>query len=89
MFSPFDSKLKVWMNPMFFLHVGQAERAWTVIVNDGNSLPGKHPADFVLYQIGEFDDDTGMVNPISPPVQVITSTACLRKPEGVLPLERQ
>lgn len=89
MFAPYDSKLKVWMNPMFFLHTGQAERAWGEIVNDKNSLPGKHPSDFVLYQVGEFDDDNGSVLPLAAPVQVCTSLSVMRKPEGVLPLERQ
>jgi len=89
MFSPFDSKLQVWMNPMFYLHTGQAERMWTDLVNDGQSLPSKHPEDFVLYQVGEFDDTTGMINSIHPPVQVCSSVSLKKKPDSALPLERR
>lgn len=86
MFAPFDSKLKVWMNPMFFLHAGQAERAWIDIGSDGQSMVAKHPADFGLYQVGEFDDDTGLVSPIHPPVLLISGLAAKPKKDPQLPL---
>lgn len=87
-FSVFDSKLQVWMNPMVMQHTGQAERMWMEIVNDGQSLPSKHPSDFALYQVGEFDDNSGMLTALAAPTQVMTGTSAKKLPEGVLPLER-
>lgn len=85
-FAPFDSKLKVWMNPMFFPHTGQAERVWLDICNQPEAMPSKHPSDFVLYQIGEFDDDTGRLESLQVPVQVLSALEAKSKPEGELPL---
>lgn len=88
MFAPFDSKLKVWMNPMFFMHSGQAERTWQEIANDPQSLVCKHPEDFTLFQVGEFNDETGEISSIHPPVQLMAAVAAKKKPDGVLPLNR-
>lgn len=86
MFAPFDSKLQVWMNPMFFLHSGQAERTWVDLCNQPESILAKHPDDFAIYQVGEFDDATGEIISIHPPVQLMTASAAKRKPEGELPM---
>lgn len=75
MFSCYDSKIGVWMNPMVFQHVGQAERTWIEICTQKDSLPGKHPVDFTLFQIGEFDDESGVVTSLSAPVQVMSGVA--------------
>lgn len=71
-FAPYDSKLSTWMNPMFFSHYGQAERAWIDIVNTPDNLPNKYPGDFVLYEIGTYDIDSGILEPVHPPVQVMS-----------------
>jgi len=71
-FAPYDSKLSTWMNPMFFSHYGQAERAWIDIVNTQETLPNKYPGDFTLYEIGVFDIDSGILEPVHPAVQVMT-----------------
>lgn len=76
-YAPFDSKLQVWMQPMFFLHPGQAERMWRELALDGQSILSKHPNDFTLFQIGEFDDATGVLTPFVPPVQFMTASAAI------------
>lgn len=73
-FSAFDSKLEVWTTPMFFLHTGQAERTWIELCSDPASMLAKHPVDYTLFQIGEFDDATGSLSALQP-VQVMTALA--------------
>lgn len=87
MYSPFDSKLQMWMQPMFFLHAGQAERQWRELANDPSTIVAKHPVDFILYQVGEFDDETGAVSPVHPPVQLMTALAAKNKPTEELALK--
>src|SRR4051812_28446427 len=86
-FAPFDSKLSVWMNPMFFLHAGQAERTWRELANDPQTMVCKHPGDFTLFQIGFFDDESGLLEPIHPAVQLMTAVAAKDSPPGELPLK--
>lgn len=83
-FSAYDGKLKVFMTPFMFLHLGQAHRAWTDLANDPSNVVGKHPSDFVLYEVGTFDDDKGVLTPHSPIQQVATATEVRAKVEPEL-----
>lgn len=58
-FSLFDTKTGVYGTPFFMLHVGQAVRAVQDLGNDMNTTIGRHPADYSLVILGEFDDATG------------------------------
>lgn len=58
-FSVFDSKTGAYMLPQFLRNAGEATRSFEAAVNDGQSTFSKHPADFTLFEIGEFDDSTG------------------------------
>lgn len=78
---PHDKKLDVWMNPMFFLHPGQAERSWVEICSLPDSMPGKHPGDFDLYLVGEFDDSCGAISS-HPPVHFMSALSAKPKPEA-------
>jgi len=81
-FSAYDGKLGVYMTPFFMTHMGQALRAWEDLCNNSESLMAKHPSDFVLYEIGEFDDDKGVLNPHVPARQVATALEVRRKSEA-------
>jgi len=70
MFSIFDKKASAYANPFFFAHKGQALRALEDVVADSQSQLYRHPEDFTLYHLGEFDDATGAIKPIVPPVFV-------------------
>jgi len=61
-FSVYDSKAEAYMQPFFFQGKGQAVRSFSDLVNDNSTLCGKHPQDFTLFHIGEFDDATGNVS---------------------------
>mgnify|MGYP000559693749 CR=1 FL=1 len=56
-----DVKAEAWMTPMFFQSSAQAVRSFGDAVRDGTSEFGKHPEDYNLFCVGEFDQDTGEV----------------------------
>jgi len=87
MFSVRDMKLNTWSSPWFFLHAGQAERTLYELVNGGESMLSKHPKDFELYMIGEFDDTTAELSSI-PPVHIMTALSALKAPQEALPFDR-
>lgn len=58
-FSIFDSKAQMFNVPFFMPTTPAAIRSFTDLVNDPQTLVCKHPADFVLYELGEFDDSVG------------------------------
>ena len=65
-FAVYDSKATAYMSPFFFPHAGQAIRAFSDTVNDPSTSLNRHPGDFTLFQIGEFDDETGVFTATSP-----------------------
>lgn len=69
-FSVYDEKVQAFNAPFFQATVGQAVRSFSDIVNDAESTIHRHPADYVLYQVGEFDDkDASLVSTV-PPVRL-------------------
>ena len=59
MFSVYDIKAEAFMVPWFMPAQGQAVRAFADLVEDKNSMVGKHPGDYRLTLLGEFDDSSG------------------------------
>lgn len=49
-------------NPMFLINRGHAIRSFADEVNkgEGDSMIRRHPEDFDLYELGEFDTGTGL-----------------------------
>lgn len=58
-FVVFDSKVEAYMQPFFCKSVGEAERSWISVCNDGKSMMSTHPKDFTLFQTAEFDEASG------------------------------
>lgn len=82
MFSIFDSKAAVYGTPFFMANSAMAIRAFTDLVNDPNSMCAKHPEDFSLFYIGEFDDAVaGVVT--SNPLNLVTASSLKRVPEVI------
>lgn len=67
-FSLLDTKVQTFSPPFFLSHLGHAARAVSQLGQDLNTTVGRHPADFMLYEIGEFDDQTGGLMPSAVPV---------------------
>ena len=54
-----DSKAEYWMRPTFFQSTGQAVRMFGDLAREDGSEVNKHPEDYNLYKVAEFDEDTG------------------------------
>lgn len=65
-FALYDTKAGMFHVPFFFPHMGQAIRAAIDIGTDLNTIIGRHPSDFALYQIGLYDDSTGTLSATPP-----------------------
>lgn len=64
--SLFDNAVEAYGRPIFVRHPGEALRSLSDQVNasDNNDL-AKHPQDFSLWLIGEFNEDNGELTPVT------------------------
>jgi len=70
-YSVFDRKTLSYGQPFFTHQDGAAVRMLSDAVVDPSTLLSKHPADFVLFKIGRYDDQLGQLSPIAPIEHVI------------------
>ena len=59
MYTCYDSKAETYTKPLFHHSKGEAIRAFSDQVNDQsnpNNLIAKHPHDFSLFELGEYDE---------------------------------
>lgn len=68
-YSFYDSKVGIFHPPFFMLHRGQAFRAAMELGSDPSTQIGRHPADFSLFEVGTFNDQTGALE-MTPPVNL-------------------
>lgn len=80
-FSARDSKIKLFLPPFFNLHLGQALRMWEDAVNQEGTQVNKFPTDFCLYEIGTYDEDTGIFENHPQHVMVASALDVLKKPK--------
>lgn len=81
-FSVRDSRLDgLFMTPFFFAHKGQALRAWEDMCSNPELMMCKHPSDFILFEVGSFDTDTGRIHPHAELQQISTALDVARKPD--------
>lgn len=66
-FSILDEKSLVFSQPFFMQSKGAAVRAFSDLVQDKSTSIAKHPADYRLYVIGEFDDVSGALQSLPQP----------------------
>lgn len=71
-FSVHDQKAVAFLPPFFFGTVGQAVRAISDCVTDPNHSFGNHPEDYTLFEVGSWDDSTGVLTPLDEPKVVVT-----------------
>lgn len=79
-FSVYDNAVGVFGRPMFMRSQGEAVRVFTDEVNraaDDNML-NKHPNDYTLYSVGEWNDDDSALLGFSPPLKLVQASAVLR-----------
>ncbi|WNK13213.1 MAG: nonstructural protein [Microvirus sp.] len=62
LFTIYDLKAEFHSAPFTARNVGEGARMFAQAVNDPSTQIHKYPDDYVLYEIGAFDADTGMVS---------------------------
>lgn len=66
MYSLLDEKSKLYSQPFYAHHDGEALRSFASVVSDKETMPGKFPADFTLWKVGEWDDNSGIIDSKKP-----------------------
>lgn len=61
MYAIYDTKAKVYNQPFHFHNDQMAIRACIDLRNDKNTEPGRHPEDFTLHHLGEYEDTTATI----------------------------
>lgn len=64
LFAVHDSKVNAYMNPFVARAAGEAMRSFENAVRDPNSQISQFPADFTLFEIGLYDEETAEVRPL-------------------------
>lgn len=66
----YDKKLGLFDPPFVVRHIGEAVREWDVVTKDEKTKFGKHPSDFELFHIADYDDSLGNFIPVQPHYQL-------------------
>lgn len=59
-FSVYDSKADVFGAPFLMKKQAEALRAWATVTEEKETAYSKHPADYTLFEMGEYDDNSGI-----------------------------
>lgn len=65
-FAVYDLKALNFGVPFFMSSVGAAVRGFADLANDAQSSVNKHPEDYQLFEIGEYDDAVGLLKDLHP-----------------------
>lgn len=79
-YSIYDNKALSYNAPWFTHTDGAAVRSLRDLVNEPNNNVSRHPGDFVMYCVGEFDDQTGIFTLCSPLRHVMDAQALVELP---------
>lgn len=74
MFTIYDHQTRVYFSPLMLRSIGEAVRGFTELANDLSSNIGKYPDVFSLYELGEFDDESGEFLVLQPPLLIAKGT---------------
>ena len=67
-----DTKMLTYRNPVACPNVAVMTRELTEVANNPESPFSKHATDYELYEIGEFDEKTGLIIGQEQPVFILT-----------------
>lgn len=81
MFTVYDTAAKAYLPPFFLPRVEMAQRIFADAVNSDSHQFGKHPADYTLFLIAEFDDEHAGVS-LQTPEKICTGLEVLTRPKS-------
>ena len=61
-FSVYDARANYYLQPFFSRTAQTAAREFGIAVRDEGTMFNRHPADFTLVEIGDFDEEIGRVD---------------------------
>lgn len=84
----YDSVSEAYMRPFFAPATGAAIRSFTDEVNSGNadSIVAMHPADYTLFELGEWDDEKGVIHLYETKKRLVHGLDVKRSDEAQTPL---
>ena len=62
LFTIYDLKSKTYFDPLFFTNKDDLDAYLKFLVNDSKNEVSKYPNDFILYEMGHFDSNTGLIS---------------------------
>lgn len=73
LFASHDKKAEQFMQPFCAHHAGIAVRGFedAILRSSTPTDISNHPEDFDLYELGEFDGDTGRLTPLDAPQMIL------------------
>lgn len=81
-----DNKVMAYEKPFFMRSRGEALRSWEEVVNDEKTQFCRHPNDFALLELAEYDEETGVFTNNSTPVNLGLAVQFKREPQTTMPL---
>lgn len=81
-FAVHDVKAEAFGNPMFMNNEQIAIRGLAGAVADPASVLSQSPEDFNLYELGEYDDNSGLITPLDRPKLVCSALSVVKKYEN-------
>ena len=71
-YAVYDSKAELYSQPFLEVKDGTAVRAvQDLVINSKDHAFAKHPNDFSLHRLGEFDEKTGVIAGLPKPQKII------------------
>ena len=71
-YAVYDRKSEMYSQPFLEIKDGTAIRAvQDLVINQKDHAFAKHPSDFSLHKLGDFDDETGVIEGTTKPIKVI------------------
>jgi hypothetical protein len=72
-FAVYDTKVGVYLNPLKFRTNGQALRWFADLSVNMDTDVGKHPEDYTLFEIADWDEEKGVFTNLNTPKSLATA----------------
>lgn len=85
MYSIRDTKSELYSTPWYAINHATAIRNFSKAVNSSESPIKEQPEDYDLWYVGEYDDNTGKINPEPTPQHISKAVDCLKNKQADAP----